>query len=31
LSEDEIDDVFDPDYHIRNVDRIFERLGLDGD
>jgi len=31
LSEDEIDDVFDPDYHIRNVDRIFERLGLGGD
>ena len=31
LSEDEIDDVFDPDYHIRNVDRIFRRLGLEGD
>jgi adenylosuccinate lyase len=31
LSEDEIDDVFDPDYHIRNVDRIFERLGLGDD
>jgi adenylosuccinate lyase len=29
LSEDAIDDVFDPSYHIRNVDLIFERVGLE--
>lgn len=31
LSADEIDDVFDPKYHVRNVDRIFRRVGLDPD
>jgi len=29
LADDEIDDVFDPNYHVRNVDRIFRRLGLE--
>ncbi len=28
LSEREIDDAFDPAYHVRNVDLIFERVGL---
>lgn len=28
LTEDEIDEAFDLDHHIRNVDRIFERVGL---
>lgn len=28
LSDDDIDDVFDLDHHTRNVDRIFERVGL---
>ena len=29
LSADEIDTVFDPRYHVRNVDRIFRRVGLE--
>ena len=28
LSADEIDEAFDPTYHVRNVDRIFRRVGL---
>ncbi len=28
LSKEEIDDAFDPNYHLRNVDVIFERVGL---
>ncbi|HSU78956.1 MAG TPA: adenylosuccinate lyase [Candidatus Angelobacter sp.] len=28
LSQEEIDDCFDPTYHLKNVERIFERLGL---
>ena len=28
LPEGDIDDAFDPTYHIRNVDRIFDRVGL---
>jgi adenylosuccinate lyase len=28
LSVDAIDEVFDPRYHVRNVDLIFERVGL---
>ncbi len=28
LSQEEIDDCFDPYYHIRNVDEIFKRVGL---
>ncbi|WP_410338144.1 hypothetical protein [Longimonas sp.] len=28
LSEEAIDKVFDPSYHVRNVDLIFERVGL---
>mgnify|MGYP004451900643 FL=1 len=28
LSQDEIDDCFDPYYHIRNVDIIFKRVGI---
>lgn len=28
LSHDEIDACFDPTYHLKNVERIFERLGL---
>ena len=28
LSQDEIDDCFDPYYHIRNVDTIFKRVGI---
>ena len=28
LSNEEIDAAFDPDYHLRNVDRIFKRAGL---
>jgi adenylosuccinate lyase len=28
LSEDTIDEAFDPSYHVRNVDLIFERVGL---
>lgn len=28
LSEDEIDEAFDAAYHLRNVDLIFERVGL---
>jgi adenylosuccinate lyase len=29
LSQDEIDDAFDLNHHTRNVDTIFERVGLD--
>lgn len=29
LNAEEIDDAFDPAYHLRNVDFIFERIGLD--
>ena len=29
LSDDEIEDAFDPTYHVRNVDRIFRRVGLE--
>jgi adenylosuccinate lyase len=29
LSADEIDEAFDPRYHVRNVDRIFRRVGLE--
>jgi adenylosuccinate lyase len=29
LSDDEIEDAFDPSYHVRNVDRIFRRVGLE--
>ena len=29
LSDDEIEEAFDPNYHIRNVDLIFRRVGLD--
>lgn len=29
VSQDELDDVFDPSYHVRNVDRIFRRVGLE--
>ncbi len=29
LNADEIDDAFDPAYHLKNVDFIFERIGLD--
>ncbi len=28
LSQDEIDECFDPRYHLKHVDTIFERLGL---
>ncbi|WP_251965173.1 adenylosuccinate lyase [Salinibacter ruber] len=28
LSDDEIEEAFDPTYHVRNVDRIFRRVGL---
>ncbi len=28
LSQDEIEDCFDETYHLKNVERIFERLGL---
>lgn len=28
LSDDQIDEAFDPSYHLHNVDRIFERVGL---
>lgn len=28
LSEDEIEGCFDPTYHLKNIDRVFERLGL---
>ncbi|MGY0694783.1 adenylosuccinate lyase [Virgibacillus sp. FSP13] len=28
LSQDEIDDCFDYTYHLKNVDRIFDRIGL---
>jgi adenylosuccinate lyase len=28
LSTDDIEDAFDPSYHVRNVDRIFDRVGL---
>lgn len=28
LASDDIEDAFDPSYHIRNVDRIFDRVGL---
>ena len=31
LSSDEIDDCFDLNYHLRNVDTIYERLGLKDD
>ncbi|WP_456428096.1 adenylosuccinate lyase [Rhodocaloribacter sp.] len=30
LSQAEIDEAFDPAYHLRHVDRIFERVGLNG-
>jgi len=29
LSDDEIEEAFDPSYHVRNVDRIFRRVGLE--
>ncbi len=29
LSDDEIEEAFDPTYHVRNVDRIFRRVGLE--
>ncbi len=29
LSDDEIEEAFDPTYHVRNVDRIFRRGGLE--
>lgn len=29
LSQDEIDACFDATYHLKNVDKIFERIGLD--
>lgn len=29
LSDEEIDDAFDYNYHLKNVDLIFERVGLD--
>ncbi|MFB6098773.1 MAG: adenylosuccinate lyase, partial [Salinibacter sp.] len=29
LSDDEIEDAFDPTYHVRNVARIFRRVGLE--
>lgn len=29
LSQEELDDCFDPTYHLKNVDMIFERLGLE--
>jgi adenylosuccinate lyase len=28
LTQEEIDDAFDLDHHTRNVDTIFERVGL---
>jgi adenylosuccinate lyase len=28
LSADDIESAFDPAYHVRNVDLIFERVGL---
>lgn len=28
LSKEQIDDAFDPSYHLRNVDAIFKRVGL---
>lgn len=28
LTQEEIDDCFDPSYHIRNVDTIFKRVGI---
>jgi len=28
LTQEDIEDAFDPSYHIRNVDRIFNRVGL---
>ena len=28
LTQEEIDDCFDPYYHIRNVDTIFKRVGI---
>lgn len=29
LSKEEIEDCFDPAWHLKHVDTIFERLGLD--
>jgi adenylosuccinate lyase len=29
LSDEDIDEAFDPNYHLRNVDRIYERVGLE--
>jgi adenylosuccinate lyase len=29
LTDDEIEEIFDPEYHVRNVDRIFRRVGLE--
>jgi len=29
LSDDEIEDAFDPTYHVRNVDPTFRRGGLE--
>ena len=29
LSDDEIEEAFDPNYHVRNVDLIFRRVGLE--
>ncbi|ADG05567.1 adenylosuccinate lyase [Kyrpidia tusciae] len=31
LSREELDDCFDPKWHLKHVDEIFERLGLDDD
>jgi adenylosuccinate lyase len=31
LSADDIEEAFDPRYHVRNVDRIFRRVGLGED
>ena len=28
LTKEELDDCFDPTYHLKNVDVIFDRLGL---
>jgi len=29
LTDEEIEEAFDPEYHVRNVDRIFRRVGLE--
>jgi adenylosuccinate lyase len=28
LSAAEIDDCFDPDHHLRNLDQVYQRLGI---